>query len=710
MYRCIKSCAPIIFLLAFAGAVNAGVPAETSHQTAQDRKQSSESRPATGPGSQPASGAADAKKRQQAYLKFLEAHRLRGEAQRLRNSSLIDGAIEAYQETIRLDPTSADPHVDLGELYFLFQNRRDLAMREAREALRLDPKSAGAHLLLGRLFLYSMRADNSNRSANLEGAIGHYEKVADLDPSDAETWAILSDLYARKNDTAKQLHALEKWAGAPVPNDTLFYSAVMNSELSSDQAYYRLSQIYLEKGRNKDAVAAARRAYESNPESTDYARNLISILRVAGTSAEELRTYSQLMKSVEGPALMIGYSSALVRAGQYAKAIEILTEYVKFDSSNAAATVLLAMAQRRANRRPAAVETLKAGIAKVESGVRTDMMLELGQTYEEMGRNDEAMAQYEQIFEVFLAGSSRNALSTLNNSLFGEVVNRLARICRRTRNQAKLQSVLQRARRVLDEQSPLLDLISIESVREDGKKREALDLARAASRRYKDDRSLKFTESLILSEMGRFQESAELLRSMLSADTGNASDDAYVHLILSNVMMQWGRLRDAEASARKALEQNPGDSEALVQLSSVLDRAGNHDESEKILRDLITREPDNATALNNLGYFMIERGAATREALKYIEQANAIDPINGSFLDSLGWAHFKLGNVDKARENLEKALIYTGRNSTIHEHLGDVLLEAGRLAEARKHWEKALEYSVEAGEISRLRVKLKSER
>jgi Flp pilus assembly protein TadD len=107
---------------------------------------------------------------------------------------------------------------------------------------------------------------------------------------------------------------------------------------------------------------------------------------------------------------------------------------------------------------------------------------------------------------------------------------------------------------------------------------------------------------------------------------------------------------------------------------------------------------------------MVERGVGYGEALKLIEQAVAIDPTQGNFLDSLGWTHFKLGNIEKARQYLEKATIYSNRNSTVHEHLGDVLREAGRLTEARIQWEKALEYSVEADEIARLRGKLKDVR
>ncbi len=710
--------AAVLFVVLFGVVANGEAMIIVSPQTKPEQnpaaKSSPDSPPAT-PASPSTSGlpqpnTPDARARQQAYLRFIEAQRLKGEAQRLNNARLLEEAIQAYKETIQLDPAAAEPHVDLGELYFFFRSRRDLAEQEGREAIKLDPNCAGAYLLLGRLYLFSLRSENGARSMLVERAVRNYEKVAELDPRHAESWAMLAELYSIKNDTAKQIHALEKWAGAPIPGDSLFYNSVMNSELSSDQAYSRLSRLYLSQNKNKEAVSAAKRAYESNPESNDYARNLIGILRVAGTSAEELRIYSHLMKSAASPALMIGYGSALVRAGRYSEAIEILREYVKLDPANAAAVGLLATSERRANQRSAAIETLKAGIAKVESGVRADLQLELAQTYEELGRNDEAMAQYEQVFENLLSSSSRGELNPANTPLFGEVVNRLVRVCRRAGNQAKLQAALEKTRRAIDEQNPLLDLINIELLREDGKRREALQLAQAAARRRPEDRALKFTEALILSEMKRFNESAELLRSMIKGAQDNATDDAGVYLILSNVQMQSGQLKAAEESARKALELNPDDPEALIQLSSVFDRAKQHDASEKILRDLLNREPDNATALNNLGYFMVERGVGSEEALKLIEQAIAIDPIQGSFLDSLGWAHFKLGNVEKARQCLEKALIYARRNSTIHEHLGDVLRETGRVAEARKQWEKALEYSIETDEIARLRGKLKDAR
>ena len=641
--------------------------------------------------------------RRQAYLRYLEAQRLKGEGIRLRSKRLFEDAIKAYQETIQLDPHAAEPHVDLGGLYFLLSNLGP-AEREAEEAIRLDPKSVGGHLLLARLYISLARTENYALSKNTSRAIVAYEKVTELDPGMTEAWAMLAELYQLKNDTGRRIHALEKWANAPMPNDTLFYRSLMGAELAPDQAYFQLSQLYLINGRNQQAIDAARRAYEADPDSNSYARNLISILRIAGTSADELSVYSQLVKLASSPALLIGYGSALVRAGRYKEASEQLSEYIEIDPSNASVISLLAISQRRGNQRLAAIETLKAGLARADLSAHIDLQIELAETYEELGRNEEAIAQYDQALDIFIESGP---LSTASKPLFGEVLTGLVRVCRRTGNQAKMQSAINRIRRLVEADNPILDQIAIDNLREDGKRAEALELAEKANSRYPEDRALKFTRALILNEVQRSGDASEILRGMIKGHPELATDDATVLMVLSSVQLQSGDLKTAEASARKALALNPEDSDILLQLSSVLDRAGRHSETEKILRDLLNRDPDNATALNNLAYFLLEQGEKYQEALKLIEQATVIEPINGSFLDSLGWANYKLGNLEKAREALEKALIYSRRNSTIHDHLGDVLHGLGKFSEANRQWVMALEYAIDANEIARIKGKLK---
>jgi tetratricopeptide (TPR) repeat protein len=648
-------------------------------------------------------------RRQQAYLRFIEAQRLRGEAQRSQNARRLSEAIEAYQEAIRLDPTASEPHVDLGELYFFYQSRLDLAEREGQEAVKLDPQNVSGHLLLARLYITALRfeKDKEQQQRQIERARRAYEEVTRLDPHHMEAWAMLSEIYELRNEPAQQQRALERWSAAPVSNDASFYRWLMNQDLSPDQAYHELSQLYRRQGNVAAALKAGRKAYELEPDSALYARSLVGLLRNSESIEEELRTYAQLLKTSDSPALQIGYGSALLRAGRYEEAATRLRSYVKTDPTNASAIGLLSLAERRAGQRGAAVETLKAGLKAVEAGARLNLQLDLGETYEEMGRNEEAIAQYEAAFETFF---QRGASTAQNLDLFAHVINRLARVYRRTGQTDRLQAAFTRARPVVGERSPALELLTIEGLREEGKQQAALEQARVAARRFPEDRSLRFTEALILTDLRQYGEAGTLLRGMLKGTPEFAAEDATVYLLLSSVEMQSGDFKAAEEAVRRALALNPDDAELLIQLGSVQDRAGHPEAAERTLRELLRRDPENATALNNLGYLLVERGKRLEEAFGLIERAVNLEPLNGSFLDSLGWAHYKLGRVEKAREQLERAVVYARRSAALHEHLGDVLYDLGRAAEARRQWEKALEYSVEADEIARLKDKLKEGR
>jgi len=96
-------------------------------------------------------------------------------------------------------------------------------------------------------------------------------------------------------------------------------------------------------------------------------------------------------------------------------------------------------------------------------------------------------------------------------------------------------------------------------------------------------------------------------------------------------------------------------------------------------------------ALNYLGYMLADRGTRLDEALGYIRRAVAIDPQNGAYLDSLGWAYYKMGNYELAEENLRRAVDRMGDDPTINEHLGELYLKTGRLKLAANHWERSLE-------------------
>jgi Tfp pilus assembly protein PilF len=202
------------------------------------------------------------------------------------------------------------------------------------------------------------------------------------------------------------------------------------------------------------------------------------------------------------------------------------------------------------------------------------------------------------------------------------------------------------------------------------------------------------------------EESVALLNTQLKG----TAQDFNTYLIISSLYTQAGRGREGVAAARKALEIAPAGQpqylNALMTLASAQERAGDMKGSEESLRRVLEKEPDNATALNNLGYFLVERGERLTEALEMIQRALKAEPTNSSFLDSLGWAYFKLGKLDEAEKQLKEAARRDPASSTIQEHLGDVLQKQGKAAEARAAWQKALTLSTESDETARLKSKL----
>jgi Flp pilus assembly protein TadD len=206
---------------------------------------------------------------------------------------------------------------------------------------------------------------------------------------------------------------------------------------------------------------------------------------------------------------------------------------------------------------------------------------------------------------------------------------------------------------------------------------------------------------------GHLDEAVELLRSRLK---GSIEDFNY-YLMISYLYNQAGRGDEAVAMARKALElAPPGRQEmatnALLALSSAQERAGDVKGSEESLRRILSKEPDNATALNNLGYFLVQRNERLDEALLMIQRAVRADPTNASFLDSLGWAFYRLGRFEEAERNLVEAARLDQTSSTIHEHLGDTYQKRGKTELARAAWQKALSLSVEPDGTTRIKAKL----
>jgi Flp pilus assembly protein TadD len=137
-----------------------------------------------------------------------------------------------------------------------------------------------------------------------------------------------------------------------------------------------------------------------------------------------------------------------------------------------------------------------------------------------------------------------------------------------------------------------------------------------------------------------------------------------------------------------------------------LERSGQWKRAEADLEHALELKPDQPLVLNYLGYSWIDRGENLDRGLKMIQKAVELRPEDGYIVDSLGWAHYRLGDYSSAVQYLEKAIELVPEDPTINDHLGDAYWRSGRLVEARYQWKRALQFGPQQDEIKPIEAKL----
>lgn len=163
-----------------------------------------------------------------------------------------------------------------------------------------------------------------------------------------------------------------------------------------------------------------------------------------------------------------------------------------------------------------------------------------------------------------------------------------------------------------------------------------------------------------------------------------------MYLLLGLIYREAGKPMEALRAFERASELDMRSAQAQFLLGSQLERLNRPAEARAALQSAIDLDPHHADALNYLGYMDIDQGVNLHEARRLIERALAEEPENGAYLDSLGWAHYRLGQLEDALRYLEQAARHT-EDPTILEHLGDVYFSQRQWEKARDAWRKALE-------------------
>jgi len=657
-------------------------------------------------------------KRAEALKKYLEA-------QRLEQAGNYSGAVSAYKEALALDPQSIELRIALGSLYLKNRNVID-AETQAQEAMKLAADNVDARKLLARIYLAQTFVGTTTVKEKARAALKELEEVARLNPSakievgdqEQPVLAVIGELYYTLDEPDKALEALKR---------------VSEGSSTADRAHFQLAMLYFQKNKFREAAATARKAYDIDPKSTQYAGLLAKSLLRIGRSQEALDIYKKAIgiKDTTGKEpkpkpkpsddkedkddetgtlisspLFFDYAEALVYAGRYEEANKVLDPVMKAVRKDTPVYLNIvkykAIVLRRTGKREEAAGLLESALKGQDVSESLEVLFSLGETYEEMLQFDKAISSYEEALTSIVNPDGTVGGREQDKQAAEVVLQRIGVAYRMAGKRDKAMETFERMKKVVGKDRPRADQLIVDTLINEGKYKEALAAATEAATRFPDERSFKFLRAQAAGKLGETSTADSTLKSMLK----DAPDDADVYLFWSSVQLDANQVKEAEESARKAVAIEPNDIGPLVTLASVQDREKKYKESEATLRKALEIDPDNATVLNNLGYFLADRNERLPEAEALIRRAVNIEPTNGSFLDSLGWLLYRQGKLGEAQKYLEQAVIYQARSATIHDHLGDLYKKQGQMDKARAKWEDALKLSSDPEETKKIKEKL----
>ncbi len=584
----------------------------------------------------------------------------------------IPGAVAAFRRAAQLDPKGADVVAELAGLY-MRQSRLDEAIAAGDEALKIDPDNREAHRVLG--IVYATLVESSRRSArnaqnagavaeNLGKAIQHLEKA--IDPqidSDPNVRATLARLYIASGNNDKAIPLLTQ---------------LVSEEPGWTDGPSLLAQAYAGAGRDADAITWLEKAAADDPD-------LYTTL--AGFSERERRwkdaagAYDRaLAASPRNADLKAQYAGALVNEGgkdALTKARDLLSDVVAARPADIRSMFQLSQVQRRLGDLQGAEASARKVIA---ANGRSPMgYYALAMALEERRQYQSVVDELEPAVTALRASAGTNGAATV-----GLLLPHLGFAYQELGDYDKAVATFDEAHTLAPGDATITAYLAQANLSAK-KYSAAVEIARAALADNTDDIRFARLEAQGLRQSGKSDEAVGVLRQFLMA---HDRPDAYV--ALAQVYSDTRRGGDAVKVLQEAQTRYPDDTTIRFELGTVFDKEKRFADAEAAFRQVLQKDPENAPALNYIGYMLAERGERLDESVDLLKKALALEPDNGSYLDSLGWAYYKADKLPLALDNLQRAADQLKSNSVIQDHYGDVLYKLSRYDEAIAAWTRAL--------------------
>lgn len=603
-----------------------------------------------------------------AYYDFAMAH-LYGELASAygNRGEYVNKAIDMYRAAMKADPSSTYIAEELTEFY-VQTGQLDKALQEADALLKANPANNNARKILARIYSRQIGDPDQGRvdQTMLKNAIEQYQKITQQDPKDVESFSMLARLYRVQHDDAKAEAA---------------YRQVLKIDANDEDALNGLALVFADRGDLPNAIDLLKQVVEKNPDP----RTLVML----GQFYEQVKDYSHaadtlkqaLMLASDNVQLERQWAVDLYAAGRLDEALGAFQDLARDDPKNLNLQLQIAELLERKHDFAGAGEALAKARA-IDNGAEVRyagvMLLRV------QGKTQEAIAAA----QALLNDTKKDQYSKEELGLRREVLLGLAGM---QEDSGKTQETVATLRQISDLDPSLTSKVEaqiINALRQGKEYKAAKQEADSALKKFPTERAIVLQHAGVTGDLGQTDAAIGELKAI-----SNSAKDLEVISTIAQIQDKARRFEDEAKTldAADALAKEPAEKQQLAFMRGAMyERQKNYEAAEKTFRGILAADPQNAGAMNYLGYMFAERDTNLDEAQQLLLHALEIEPGNGAYEDSLGWIYYRQNRLDQAANELRLAVDKVGSDPTVHDHLGDVYFKQGKIREAIQQWEVSI--------------------
>ena len=605
-----------------------------------------------------------------AYYHFTLAHYYAESlAQNGNRGDTLSKAIENYKLAIKADPGTTFLSEELSDLYIQSGRLRE-AVSDAEEALKVNPNDLGARRILARLYTRLISDGNQNRvnEEMLKKAIEQYQKITEADVKDIDALLVLGRLY--------------KVSGNSVDSEKA-YKKALSIDPSNDDALTGLAVVYADLGDTKQAADMMRKASDRNPT----ARNLAQLAQ----TYEQMRDYGMAAQAMKraidmNPPNVAEFKRQLGRlylqADQLDDALTTFQGITGEEPNDPESWLRISQIYRQKSDFPKAREA--AAKARAIDGSNLDIKMNDVALLVDEGKTSEAIT----LMKGMIDQMPKRGSNPSERASRIQLLERLGGLYRSADRTAEAVETFRQIAAIDSDLSAKMAFQIAETYRQAKDYPKADKESEAAIQKFPGDRLVMMTRATVLSDLGKFDQAIAITKKLL-----NGKDDRETNITLAQLYEKAKRFDDMSKALDEADKLSISKDDRVTTTfmrGSMFERQKKFDQAEAEFRKVLADDPENASALNYLGYMLADRNVRISDALDYITKALKKDPANGAYLDSLGWVFFRMNRVQDAEDTLKRALDKIGKDPTVHDHLADVYMKQGKVKEAIQQWDAAI--------------------